>query len=307
VSTFSVLRQYLLLVRLPNVFTAPSNILTGYFAVVLPSFAGLSNLYIMMLSSALLYISGIVFNDYFDIEVDRKERPFRPLASGRVSKRKAFTIAAAAMIAANVLAFTVSTISLIVALILCATIISYDYRLNQSTAGPVMMGSTRFLNIFLGASPALAGILFSNNNNNFLLLRLVLVSMLMLLYVLAISILSKMEIGETTRPKRTIIRAFIIIFAVIGSILFARFFTIFHIDLVPSLVLFAGIVIITFKRTLFEDYSPKGIQKAIKTLVLSIIILDSIFISGTTNIYYGLATLLLIIPSIVLARKLYVT
>lgn len=300
-----MIRQYLLLIRLPNAFTAPSNILTGYFAVVLPSHANVSNLAILMLSSALLYISGIVFNDYFDIEVDRKERPLRPLVTGIITRKKAFTIAVAAMVTANFLAFTVSIASLIVAIILSATIIGYDYRLKQTMAGPVTMGSTRFLNIFLGASPALAGFLFSNNN--FLVLRLILESMLMLLYVLAISILSRMEIGATTRSKRTIIWPFIIIFAIINIIVVTRFFSIFQVDLVPSLVLFSGITIVTFKQTVFQNYSSRGIQKAITILVLSIIVLDSVFVSGTASIYYGLATLLLIIPSMTLARKLYVT
>jgi 4-hydroxybenzoate polyprenyltransferase len=109
-----------------------------------------------MLSSALLYISGIVFNDYFDIEIDRKERPLRPLVTGIITSKKAFTIAA--MVAANILAFTVDIISLIVAIILSATVIGYDYRLKQTLAGPVTMGSARFLNIFLGASPAFGGI-----------------------------------------------------------------------------------------------------------------------------------------------------
>lgn len=105
-----MIRQYLLLIRLPNAFTAPSNILTGYFAVVLPSHTNISNLSILMLSSALLYISGIVFNDYFDIEIDRKERPLRPLVTGIITSKKAFTIALAAMVAANVLVFTLPII-----------------------------------------------------------------------------------------------------------------------------------------------------------------------------------------------------
>lgn len=258
-----------------------------------------------MLSSALLYISGIVFNDYFDIEVDRKERPFRPLVAGIITKKKALAIAVAAMVTANFLAFTVSIASLIVAIILSATIIGYDYRLKRTMVGPVTMGSARFLNIFLGASPALAGLFFSNND--FLVLRLILVSMLMLLYVLAISILSRIEIGVTTHSKRIIVGPFIIIFAVISIIMLVGFFGIFQVDLVPSLVLFSGITIITFKQTVFQDYSSSGIQKAITNLVLSIIVLDSIFVSGTANIYYGLATLLLVIPSMALARKLYVT
>ena len=37
------------------------------------------------MASTLLYWSGMVWNDYFDLEQDRKERPGRPLASGRIT------------------------------------------------------------------------------------------------------------------------------------------------------------------------------------------------------------------------------
>jgi 4-hydroxybenzoate polyprenyltransferase len=299
-----VFRKYLLLVRLPNTFTAPSNILTGYFAVILPWHANVSVLAILMISSALLYISGIVFNDFFDIEIDRNERPFRPLPSNEVTKQKALIIAAASMIIANLLAFSAGTTSLIFTIILSATIIGYDHRLKRTMAGPVTMGSARFLNIFLGASPGVAGLLFYNDN--FLLTRLLLVCILMLLYVLAISILSRMEVSGV-KTIRSVIGSFLIIFAIIAMIVFGVVDRIFQIDLVVCLSLFAGIIIVTLKRTIFQDYSSIGIQNAIKTMVLSIIVLDSVFVSGTAGLYYGLATLLLIIPSIVLARELYVT
>jgi hypothetical protein len=42
-------------------------------------------------------------------------------------------------------------------------------------------------------------------------------------------------------------------------------------------------------------------------MVLSIVVLDSVFVSGTAGMFYGLATLLLIAPAVVLAKKLYVT
>jgi 4-hydroxybenzoate polyprenyltransferase len=299
-----LLRKYLLLVRLPNTFTAPSNILTGYFAVVPPLHANVSVLAVLMVSSALLYVSGIVFNDFFDIEIDRKERPFRPLPSNDITKQKALIIAAASMIIANLLASAASTDSLIVAIILSAMVIGYDYRLKQTMAGPVTMGSARFLNIFLGSSPALAGLFFYNNN--FLIARLLLVCILMLLYVLAISILSRMEI-DVPKSKRSVIGPFLIIFAVIAIIVLGVFDRIFQIDLVVCLIIFTTVIIITFKRTIFQDYSSIDIQKTIKTMVLSIIVLDSVFVSGIAGLYYGMATLLLIIPSIVLARELYVT
>jgi 4-hydroxybenzoate polyprenyltransferase len=256
-----------------------------------------------MISSALLYVSGIVFNDFFDIEIDRKERPFRPLPSNEITKQKALIIATVSMIIANLLAFAAGIASLIVAIILSATIIGYDYRLKRTMAGPLTMGSARFLNIFLGASPGLAGLLFYDN---FLLTRLLLVCILMLLYVLAISALSRMEVGGV-KSIRNVIGPFLIIFAIIAMIVFGAVERIFQLDLVVCLILFASIIIVTFKRTIFQDYSSTGIQRAIKTMVLSIVVLDSVFVSGTAGLYYGLATLLLIIPSIVLARELYVT
>jgi 4-hydroxybenzoate polyprenyltransferase len=299
-----VLKQYLLLVRAPNTFTAPSDILAGYLAVILPSDTDVSQLIILILSSILLYLSGIVFNDYFDIEEDRKERPFRPLPSGRVTKEKAFIIAIASMITGNVLAYAVGTTSLVISIILSATVITYDYRLKHTLAGPFTMGAARFLNVFLGASPVLPALLFSNNN--ILIARILIVSASLYLYVLAISILSRMEVGAT-RSIQTVRGPFLIIFAVIAIIVVAGLVKVFQIELVVSLMLFAGMIIITFKRTILQDYSSAGIQKAVKTMVLSIIVLDSIFVSGTAGIYYGLSTLLLIIPSIALARKLYVT
>jgi hypothetical protein len=42
-------------------------------------------------------------------------------------------------------------------------------------------------------------------------------------------------------------------------------------------------------------------------MVLSIIILDSAFVAGTAGLVYGLATMLFIVPALLLAKKLYVT
>jgi hypothetical protein len=57
---------------------------------------------------------------------------------------------------------------------------------------------------------------------------------------------------------------------------------------------------------LTQNFSHE-IQRTIKTLILSIIVLDSIFLSGLVGIYAGLAVILLIIPAILLGRRLYVT
>ena len=112
-------RTYAQLVRLPNVFTALADICLGTFVALtvatLPNhtstltnslsrhleqmkltfevFAGCWPAFIvLLLASACLYSAGMVWNDYFDVEQDRRDRPFRPIPSGRVSPRMALSL-----------------------------------------------------------------------------------------------------------------------------------------------------------------------------------------------------------------------
>jgi 4-hydroxybenzoate polyprenyltransferase len=313
-----VLRQYLHLVRLPNVFTAPSNILTGYFAAVVPV-ASIDTLQLLLLmsSSALLYVAGIVFNDYFDIEIDLRERPYRPLPSGSIAIKKALLIGIISLISANLFAFVASMSSFVACIILSVMIIGYDYGLKNTFVGPIAMGITRSLNIILGASPTLFVIILAYNhtNANYLLARIIFVSLSLFVYTLAISLLSRKEVvvprtreydGVTyAQTRQIIVISFLLVFAVIASIAFAVLLGILKMELTISLVLFSAILFVTFKQTNHDD--SLTIQNAIKRMVISIIILDSIFITGLTGSYYGLLTLIFVLPSMFLARKLYVT
>src|SRR5207249_11192514 len=105
-------------------------------------------------------------------------------------------------------------------------------------------GTARLLNVFLGASPTLIGVLSPYNNS--MVVRIILVSASVFLYVLAITILSRKEISSTTSIN-TVVGVFLIIFAVIATIVFAGFVRVFQIDLVISLILFIVIIIVTFK------------------------------------------------------------
>jgi 4-hydroxybenzoate polyprenyltransferase len=163
------------------------------------------------------------------------------------------------------------------------------------------MGTTRSLNVFLGASPALFAFLLDNDA----LMRITFVTLSVFLYVLAISMLSRWEINGT-QSRWTTIGPFFIVFAVITGIGFAGLLGIFKMEFFVNLILFAGIMIITFKQTAFHN-CPSIIQKSVQNMVISIIILDSVFISGSTGLPYGMATLLLIVPSILLSKKLYIT
>jgi heme O synthase-like polyprenyltransferase len=298
-----VLRQYLTLFRLPNVFTAPSNILAGYYAVVEPANASGLHLGILIICSILLYLSGIVLNDYFDIEVDRRERPLRPLPAGTVSKRKVLLIGIVFIIAANFISLLVSTSTFIIAAILSGTIVSYDYRMKYSVYGPGMMGAARALNVMLGSSPIFLTTVLNINNYA----RIAVVTVSLFVFVFAISRLSRKEIDETDKV-RTAKGSFLMIIAVLAIIIVSGLVGVFLKDLFANLALFAIIMIITFKPLLQrQPLSSKDIQRTIKTMVLSIIVLDSAFVSGSAGTAYGLVTVMLIMPAIILSRKFYVT
>ncbi len=291
------LKQYLLLVRLPNVFTALSNVLAGYFSLTAPAEASLLHVSMLMGSSALLYVSGIVLNDYFDIEMDRKERPGRPLPSGRVSKRGALALAILTLAAANVIALLVSPASLVVSAVLSAVIFAYDYRAKKGRLGPAAMAGARFMNVLLGASPALLVL-------DALPWYTLFAAGAMFAYVYAIMLLSRKEVGEHKDTYKSIVQSFSIIAGIIAStVLLAVYLG--SVEMSVSIAIFSAAMFFTFRG--IGAAQPQKIQNAVRNLVLSIIILDSIFITAFAGLPYGLASLAIMAPPIVLARRMYVT
>jgi 4-hydroxybenzoate polyprenyltransferase len=323
-----MLGQYLLLIRAPNLFTVPSNILSGYFATTLLGDANITQLLLLIFSSIFLYVAGIILNDYFDINVDRKERPNRPLASGQITKRSALLIATSSIVAGNVLSWFVSWNSFIISFCLTIVVFIYNYWLKRNRAGnPLTMGSARFLNVLLGGSSAL-GLVTKMD------LTLVFIGYCLFLYTAAISLLSLREVstGERLSNKEwiPIILSFLTVLLTIGSILVAGFSGYFQTSFIFNLIIFSCIMCICFfhlfsrlKRitnltsqgTVKEDSVDsmnqmnvsREIQHKVKTMILSIVVLDSIFLSGLVGIYAGFAVFLLVIPPILLGRKLYVT
>ncbi|MFL6370726.1 MAG: UbiA family prenyltransferase, partial [Nitrososphaeraceae archaeon] len=148
----------------------------------MPFHANALQLFLLVSSSMLIYISGIVFNDYFDIETDLKERPYRPLPSGRIAKRTAFTIGVASMISANLITFGAGLNSCIVSSLISAIVIGYDYKLKRTKAGPIAMGLARSLNVILGATPAVYLVLQNYN----LLVRIIFISVSAFAYTYSI-------------------------------------------------------------------------------------------------------------------------
>ncbi|HYG75371.1 MAG TPA: UbiA family prenyltransferase [Planctomycetota bacterium] len=151
---------YLRLVRLPNVFTAVSDILAGYAIMRalhgLHDGPGYDRLVALCGASACLYMSGMAFNDIADREEDAQTRPNRPLPSGQVKLAGAIVCAVTLMAGGIALAAVASLSSVLRAALLSAAILKYDFGSKHNILmGPLMLGLCRFLNVQLGMSASM--------------------------------------------------------------------------------------------------------------------------------------------------------
>ncbi|HEY8465835.1 MAG TPA: UbiA family prenyltransferase [Solirubrobacterales bacterium] len=143
------------LVRLPAVLSVPGDALVGAAAsgqlrrpADMPRALGLST------ASACLYLAGMALNDYADRELDARERPERPIPSGRVSPGFALGLAGALTAAGAAAAVAADgRRALAVALPLAGAVWAYDLVLKPTPAGPVGMSACRALDVLLGAGP----------------------------------------------------------------------------------------------------------------------------------------------------------
>jgi 4-hydroxybenzoate polyprenyltransferase len=161
---------YAQLVRLPNVFTAMADIVLAGVAPLAgpspsqPRYAILDHFgsfLCVLMSSSFLYMGGMVWNDWFDVKQDRRERPGRPIPSGRVTESNAAMVGTVLIVLgllAAALADVVDPVegrgwmSLTLASFLVAAIFLYDGILKRTWAGPYAMGLCRFFNVLLGLS-----------------------------------------------------------------------------------------------------------------------------------------------------------
>lgn len=103
-------------------------------------------------ASVLLYWGGMALNDAADAELDRVERPERPIPSGRVSRRAAVVTAAGLTVSGIAVAgLTGGRSSLAVALPLAGSIWAYDLAAKRGVLGPLVMAACRGLDVLLGA------------------------------------------------------------------------------------------------------------------------------------------------------------
>lgn len=149
------------LLRLPNLFTLPGDVLCGFFLVQIypayPLSARLDSpetLVLLLTGSFAVYCFGLIQNDLCGYDEDcRYGRSNRPLVDGSVSLKTARTMLSLTGIVAVVSAVTVNFVALGITVLILLSATCYNF-LSPSfpRLSAPLMGLCRSLNVMLGAS-----------------------------------------------------------------------------------------------------------------------------------------------------------
>ncbi|MFW7415143.1 SCO3242 family prenyltransferase [Demequina sp. SO4-18] len=145
----TALHDHLELVRAPAVLSVLGDTLVGRAASGRPVTWRTA---MMPLASACLYAGGMALNDYADRELDARERPERPIPSGRITARHALAVATGLTGAGLAIAAAAGGArALAVAVPLAGCIWAYDTVAKEHPSGPVVMAACRGLDVLMGA------------------------------------------------------------------------------------------------------------------------------------------------------------
>jgi 4-hydroxybenzoate polyprenyltransferase len=302
-------RAYLQLVRLPNVFTALADVLMGYL-VTHGGPGPWPPLVLLLLSSGLIYSAGMALNDAYDVEQDRRERPHRPVPSGRVPLATAFRLGFG-MLGAGVLCGWVAGLGErtawpgIFAAAVALLAWGYDAVLKRTPLGPLAMGGCRTLNVLLGMSLAerwspplllvagalglyVAGITWFARREAALSRRVQLagataVMALALGALAALPWVDAQASGPTIAVATNAAERFPLLIAVLALLILRR--------------CFAALI----------DPAPPRVQAAVRQAIFSLVVLDAAVTLAACGPLWATAVAALLAPTLLLGRWLYST
>jgi 4-hydroxybenzoate polyprenyltransferase len=281
--------------RPANVITSLTDVLAGMSIVgFLFNFKDLNSVFFLGLSTMCLYGGGVVFNDIFDHDLDKKERPERALPSGRILKSEAILGGIILLLVGIFCAFWSSYLSGFIAIIISICALFYDWKgKHMFVFGPINMGLCRAFNLLLGMSVYEKGAL----TYGYLIL-------IPLIYIAAITLVSRGEVHGGT-PKTLLFALILFMLVHLCQIYFAYKFG--HVYLAIPFILTHFYLI--FDKIIVAIKNPIGpnIGKTVKIGVLTLILMNAAWVSLSGQWELAIFVVLLLPVSIQLGKKFAVT
>ncbi len=286
------LKPFAQLIRLPNLFTAASNVVAAHFIATQGS-PQWSLLLLTLISSLCFYHGGMIFNDCFDIDEDKVERPNRPIPSGAISLMQGWTMVIGLMTVGLVVCFALGALPFSIALLLVVAIVVYNLSNRSGYFGCLAMGACRLLNWCLALSVVSGFTIYW------------LYALIVGIYVTALTLISR---DETQAQRPQLVNYCAVVMLCGASLFILTLWQQNALDLWGLAILIAAlVVVITRLIKLKNNYSSDNIQAMVMFFVLGLIPLDAILVLIAGYPLFAMAIFTLLLPSRFLAKRLYVT
>ncbi len=285
--------------RPANIVTAIADVLAGVAIsgfIIVPNLSVARALPIVLLciSTTGLYGGGVVFNDVFDADLDKIERPERPIPMGIISLKEGALLGIFLLLIGIITAFIVNPFSGLLAIAISVFAVVYDkWGKHHTFLGPLNMGLCRGLNLLLGISISAAQLSLYWY-----------VAFIPVIYIASITMISRGEVhGGKSKP---LYFAGFLYALVAASILVISFYT--H-NVLLTLIFLLPFVWMIFGPLLKAIQQPAGknIGKAVKAGVIALILLNASWAAAFGFPWLALSIVLLLPLSLYLAKKFAVT
>lgn len=305
------------------------------FLIVHQSWSPPLELLWLIVASACFYSAGMVLNDVFDVEIDSKERPERPIPSQSIrlatARNAGFGLLAlgialcsvAGIFASGDVAFLPMLQQplprcVLLGTLLMISILLYDGPLKRTIFAPAIMGLCRTLNILLGASTFVAEVGMGNLDPILGLPWTVWwIAISVGLLITGTTLLGRNEAKEEQYRQPLVMAALVIAVGLVGlaTIFLCPPASTGLVDVDhqadPSqrgrYLIFLGIVSISLFRRVIEAVvvaKPKAIQTGVVAVLRSLILLDGAvcYFFAAGQFVYPLTVAALLIPALVIGR-----
>jgi 4-hydroxybenzoate polyprenyltransferase len=245
--------------RVSNLPTVWTNTLAG--ALVAGGTWQDAHLAIVVAAMSFFYEGGMFLNDYFDREIDARERPERPIPSFEIAPGTVAAIGSGLIAAGLLLLAILGLEALGSGLLLAAFVVAYDLHHKRNSFAPMLMGMCRAL-VYIIAAIALVGSLPR---------PLIIAAVALLAYVAGISYAAWQE--RLDRPGNLWPLALLAV-PLLAAISTLQQGTI-------AIAIYLGLVgAIGSAIYLLMTRPPGGVPRAVGLLIAAVSLVDATFIAG---------------------------
>ena len=116
--------------------TRPVNVFIGMFSIFIAAFITgtiqpIMNVILACITGGFITAAGNTINDYFDLDIDRVNKPNRPLASGKISPESALLMSIVEFVLGIIISFFINMIAFGITISISILIFLYSYRLKR--------------------------------------------------------------------------------------------------------------------------------------------------------------------------------